>query len=115
MLGDRVRIGATGTFKEEAGTTICTYRPKLDGNGNYILAGDGTVLIEMVGGVTAGSSGTISGPAIKVNRTELKSYNGVPGLGVTDTVLVFPVMLDKYQQVGWFPNDDMKIMAGGPS
>lgn len=114
MLGDRVRIGATGTFKEEADSTICVYRPKLDGNGNYIIAGDGTVLIEMVGGVTAGSSGTINGSAIKVNRSELKSYNGIPGLGTTDSVLVFPVMLDKYQQVGWFPNDAMKIMSGSP-
>ena len=113
MLGDRVRIGAVGTFKEEAGSVICVYRPVTNGQGDFIQAGGNTVLVEMVGGVTAGSSGTINGAAIRVHKTQLKTHEGVPGLG-NDTILMFPVFLDTYQQVGWFPNDDMKIMAGGP-
>ena len=38
MLGDRVRIGAVGTFKEEAGSVICVYRPVTNGQGDFIQA-----------------------------------------------------------------------------
>lgn len=114
MLGDRVRIGATGTFKEEADTMVLVYRPRTNPDGTFIEAGDKTYLVESVGGVTAGSSGTIQGHPISVHRTQLKNFSGVPGLGSVDNVLMFPVFLDKYQQIGWFQNDDIKIMAGGP-
>lgn len=113
MIGDRVRIGATGTFKEADDTMVFVYRPKVDAAGNFIEAGDGTYMFESVGGVKAGTSGAIQGQPVKVHRTQLKTYSGMAGLGSTDNVLMFPVFLDHYQQVGWFQNDDVKIMAGG--
>lgn len=115
MLGDRVRIGATGTFKEQPETMVFVYKPVTKEDGTFMQVGDSTYLVESVGGVQAGSSGTIQGHPIKVNRSQLKNFSGVPGLGTVDSVLMFPVFLDKYQQIGWFPNDDVKIMAGGPA
>lgn len=115
MKGDRVRIGTVGAFKEAPGALVFVYEPRKDPNkpGHYLLAGDGTVLVESKGGVKAGESGTIQGLPVKVHRSQLKDYNGVPGLGADDSILVYPVFLDHYQQLGWFPVDNVKIMAGG--
>ena len=115
MKGDRVRIGPTGTFKEEKGAMVHVYEPQKDPNraGYYLQAGDGTVIVESLGGVYAGTTGTIDGEPIRVHRAQLKTYEGVPGLGANDSVLLYPINLDLYQRVGWFSVDDIKIMAGG--
>lgn len=117
MRGDRVRIGATGTFKEEKGALVYVYEPKKDPSkpGYYLEAGDGSVMVESLGGVVAGTTGTIDGQPIKVHRTQLKTGDAVAGLGGADFVMVFPVSLDVYQKVGWFSSDDVKIMSGGPA
>ena len=117
MKGDRVRIGATGTFREERGALVYVYEPQKDPNkpGYYLQAGDGSVIVESMGGVVAGTTGVIDGQPVKVHRSQLKSYQGVPGLGTNDFVLVYPINLDLYQRVGWFPVDDIKIMSGGPA
>ena len=115
MKGDRVRIGTVGVFKEVGGARVFVYSPRRDPDrpGHYLQAGDGTVIIESQGGVKAGESGTIDGQPIKVSRSQLKDYNGLAGLGSDDSVLVYPIFLDHYQQLGWFPVDNVKIMAGG--
>jgi hypothetical protein len=114
MLGDRVKIGTSGAFQESAQDMFHVYMPRRESiGGPFIQAADGTVLVESVGGVKVGTTGTIAGEAIRVHRANLKNQSGVPGLGMQDFVLVYPIALDQYQQVGWFPADDIRIMSGG--
>lgn len=116
MRGDRVKIGKAGAFHESGGGNLTfVYRPRMDPDkpGHFLVAGDGSVIIESAGGVTVGCMGAIVGDPIKVHRTQLKDYNGVAGLGTNDFTLLFPVFLEKYQKEGWFPSDEVKVVEGG--
>ncbi len=114
MLGDRVKIGTSGAFQESAQDMFHVYLPRRESiGGAFLQAADGTVMVESVGGVKTGTTGTICGEAIRVHRATLKNAHGVPGLGASDFVLMYPIQLDQYQQVGWFPADDLRIVSGG--
>ena len=113
--GDRVRIGASGAFTEQEQEFTFVYKPRMDPDNpqNLLLAGDQTVLVESQGGVKTGSTGTIHGEPLVTHVSELKENNGVPSVGTNDTILIFPIFLDHYQQVGWFPVYSFKLVSGG--
>lgn len=115
MKGDRVTV--TNSMANMATDDILhVYKPRVDGNGQYIFAFDGSVVIDSAGGVKTGTTGTIQGEALKVHKTQLLHLAGQEGASVTgnsDFILVFPVYLDQYQQIGWFPAEHLKITAGG--
>jgi hypothetical protein len=117
MRGDRVRITSrTGTMVEAENTSemVFVYAPKIDPvTKQFMKANDGSVIVESLGGVNVGSTGTIQGNPIMVHKTQLKDFEGVVGLGNNDVVPLYPVFLDKYQRDGWFPGHHVKIMAGG--
>jgi hypothetical protein len=106
--GDRVRI-TTGSLQEND-TLVFVYGVKLDQSGSPIRAFDGTVQVESLGGVKCGTTGVILGPTEKVHRSQLKDHDTPPGLGTRDYVEMIPVLLDYYQQVGWFPTNNTRIV-----
>lgn len=107
-VGDRVVIGDGYIWKESEGQKVMAYMPKLDSDGNWIVVDGKSVLVEPVGGVLCGSIGTIDGDVIRVNRNSLpgmsRGYNG------NDFVEMVPVNLDKYQRVGFFLVDNIRIL-----
>jgi len=117
-VGDRVVIGTGYVWEERTGDkreVVMTYAPLLKEGGGHQVTPDGSAVIEAQGGVVAGSTGTIHGPAINVHRSYLHNMADMPaGFGGADLVQVIPVMLDKYQRVGWFPVDNIRIFGGSP-
>ena len=115
--GDRVRIDATtGIFAENGGQELVyVYEPRFDSKTNTYLINpsDGTCLIECKGGINKGSMGFIDGDTIKISKMSLKDYAGTPGLHGTDTTVLIPIFLERYQKLGWFPADNVRIVAGG--
>lgn len=109
MIGDRVKIVS------QEYDTIPVYMPRKEVvGGEFMRNHDGTVIVQMAGGVKAGAIGTIQDVGITVNRASLRTGdNRLPGLGGTDNVILYPVLFDDYQQVGWVPSDNIKIGFGG--
>ena len=114
MKGDRVTVGVGPVFSDgKGGNVACTYQPRVDNQGRPLLNGDGTAVVDLAGGVAAGSRGVIHGAPLKVNKSTLKEYTSAnPGLAVNEVVLLYPIMLDAYQKVGWFVSDNIRILAG---
>jgi hypothetical protein len=113
MKGDRVKI-TTGTMYEDAADALVyVYGVQLDNKGVPVYANDGTVQIQSLGGVKNSSTGTIIGFPEKAHRTQLKDQSSPPGLGGNDYVEMIPVMLDTYQQLGWFPTNNVRVVQGG--
>ena len=112
--GDRVRINQTSEIVSESGDKLVfVYQPRFDGK-NMISNPDGTHVIECKGGITAGSFGFINGEPIKISKASLKEFSSaVPGFHGVDTTILIPIFLEKYQTQGWFPADNVKIVAGG--
>jgi len=113
MIGDRVRINFGSMVDNSTLDNIPVYSPRLGADGDFIVANDGTVTVDTAGGVKPDTVGTIHGHPIKVYRTALVGQAKIAGLGANDNVLLFPVMLEQYQQVGWFPSDHVRILEGG--
>jgi hypothetical protein len=113
MRGDRVKI-TTGTLYEDSpDALVFVYGLQVDPAGVPVRANDGSVQANSLGGVKNNSTGVIVGPSEKVHRTQLKDSDGVPGLGANDFVELLPVMLDTYQQLGWFPTKNVRVLSGG--
>lgn len=115
MIGDRVIIGGSGIL---AGSDmVVVYGPRRDAAGEMIWDKTGTIAsVERLGGVKAKSTGTIAGPPIRVQRTDLiDSGDRTPGLGGYDLIDLYPIHLDEYQKVGWFPADNMRVALGDPT
>lgn len=117
--GDRVVIGTGYVWeaKNQEGVTehVMVYKPVLKESGDYQVTPDGSVMVERQGGVKAGSTGTIKGEPIKVHKSYLHDSNPSAGnLGGDEKVTLVPVFLDYYQQLGWFPVDNVRIFGGSP-
>jgi hypothetical protein len=113
MKGDRVQIASSYMFGS-ADEILHVYSPVLNADGTPQVTFDGMVAVKSVGGVKAGSTGTIQGDPIKVNRLQLHHLNGTgTSISGNEYVNLLPVFLDAYQQVGWFPVDHIKVISGG--
>lgn len=114
MKGDRVRItNSTHVHEDKSNSLVYVYGVKLDGEGRPIHNHDGTVLAESLGGVKNNCTGVVVGHPEKVHRTQLKEQEQAVGLGANDFVQIVPVMLDYYQQLGWFPIENVRVVQGG--
>ncbi len=113
MKGDRVTIISSWMF-ENKDEVLPVYAPVLNPDGSYKTSYDGSVELARLGGVKSGSSGVIQGDGIKVHKSQLLHLQEqVNALGGTnDFLTVIPVFLDTYQQVGWFPTDHIRVVAG---
>lgn len=118
-INDRIVVGDGYKWEPETGDDgrpICVivYSPLVDQNGQPQTTPDGCTIVKNAGGVAIGSVGTIAGSQIDVHKNYLhnaKDYE--TSLGGNDKVQLVPVMLDTYQQVGWFPIDNIRIYSGG--
>lgn len=109
--GDRVTVGDGYNWKED-GTSVMVYMPKLDEHGRNIITPDGGTVVAAVGGVKVGSTGVIDGPVINVHRSYLhNSTDYTPSYGGKDFVQMIPVFLEKYQRIGYFPVDNVRIFG----
>ena len=108
-LGDRVVIGDKYFWKESDNQKVMAYMPKLDEQRQWIITSEKSVLVESVGGVLCGSVGVVDGNIIKVNRTEIKGAD--KGYGNNDYIELIPVNLERYQRVGYFPVDNVRILS----
>lgn len=109
-LGDRVRIDHGTILYKTVGDNIVVYGPVLGPDNLPVLDKNHCAKLKVMGGVKSGTTGTIAGPSLRVFRSELaeaKQDHGLVNVG-NDFVDMFPVMLDHYQQVGWFPLDHVK-------
>jgi len=109
--GDRVVVGNGYSWKED-GSSVMTYMLKLDHQNQMILNPDGSVVVAPAGGVKVGSLGIIEGPVINVHRSYLHNANDyAPSYGGKDFVQMVPVMLERYQRVGYFPVDNIRFFG----
>lgn len=116
-IGDRVVVGTGYVWesKNQKGETehVMVYAPIEKPDGSFMTTPDGSVVVERRGGVIAGSSGVVKGNVINVHRSYLFNHNDYVGnLGSNDQVQLVPVFLDHYQQLGWFPVDNIRIFGG---
>jgi len=113
MRGDRVKI-TTGTLQDgDPNALVFVYGIKMDQNGTPLRSFDGAIQVESLGGVKNNSTGVVMGGPEKVHRSQLRDHSMPAGLGTNDFVMMVPVMLDYYQQLGWFPTENVRVMAGG--
>lgn len=112
MKGDRVKIGQQGFFNNPE-SVVPVYMPRLDGNGQFITDNRKNVSVEMQGGVKAGTTGVIHGDPVRVLRSQLYGSEAPVGTVGDDSTLLYPIALDTYQRVGWFPAEHMMIVSGG--
>lgn len=112
MKGDRVQIVSSMMHINE-GEVLHVYSPVTNSDGTLHTTFDGFNVVKSIGGVKAGSTGVIQGGGIKVHRLQMMHLQNQPtAMSGNETVTVFPVFLDTYQQVGWFPSDHLKIVGG---
>ena len=70
-----------------------------------------SVVVQSVGGVLAGYIGEVQGSIIKVQRGYFSNLQ--KGFGAaTDFVELVPVYLEKYQRLGYFLVDNVRIIGG---
>lgn len=115
MKGDRIVVGNSLELSD-SNAIMAVYRPRSNENGEPLVAHDGSILLEQIGGVKVGTTGFIDGPAIRAHRTQLLHLRaeGATSLGgANDFVNVFPIFLEQYQQIGWLPVDHIRIVSGG--
>ena len=113
MKGDRIKITKGTIYEDRPEALVFVYGVHLDPQGRPVISHDGTVTIQSLGGVNNGTTGVIVGFPEKVHRSQLKDTEVAIGLGQNDFVQVIPVMLDTYQQMGWFPIDNIRVIQGG--
>lgn len=113
MRGDRVKITTGTMYEDRPEALVFVYNVSLDPAGAPVRAHDGSVQIQSLGGVKNGSTGVVMGPPERAHRSQLRDHTTPPSLGTNDFVEMIPVMLDYYQQLGWFPSNNVRIMAGG--
>ena len=115
MKGDRVQI-TSAMLHTQADEVLPVYGPTKLQNGQLKESYDGSIEFQRLGGVKAGATGTIQGTPLKIHKTQLMYLQNVPATaalgGTNDYVNMFPVFLDHYQQVGWFPVDHIRIVSG---
>jgi hypothetical protein len=108
-VGDNVIIGA-GSVRSNYSGNVPVYDLKRQENGDIYFAPNGIAYADVKGGVTGGCTGKIHGNPVKVFTTTLAGEKTGSSFGALDTVLLYPVFLNKYQKVGWFPSDHMHIV-----
>lgn len=110
-IGDRVRVGAPGII--EGTDNVVVYGLASDQEGNALYDSHGYSIVKSLGGVKPGTTGTIQGHPIRVHKSGLIDKNRAAGfVGSVDVVDLYPVFLDHYQQLGFFPSDVMRIFSG---
>lgn len=110
-INDRVVVGDGYSWKDD-GQVIMTYLPSVDETGTVMTTPDGSVVITNAGGVKVGSTGVIRGTPINVHRSYLHNPENFPAsFGGKDFVQLIPVFLDRYQRVGFFPVDNLRIFS----
>lgn len=87
---------------------VLVYKLMTDAQGHMIYDTTGGALVERAGGVKAGSTGTITGPSVKVPRRCLIEYKDVPAAMGVDLVDLYPVQFDAYGGIGFLPGDAIK-------
>lgn len=115
MKGDRI-IAQSSLMLNTQDEVLPVYKPKLNPDGSFVTAFDGSVVLERAGGVKSGSTGTVQGDPIRVHRTQLYhlQLNSATALGGNnDFMPVYPIFLDIYQQIGWLPVDHIRVVSGG--
>ncbi len=115
MKGDRVVI-QSALMLNTADEVLPVYGPAKLPTGQLKESYDGSYEFQRLGGVKSGSTGTIQGNPLKIHRTQLMHLQNAPATaalgGTNDYVNMFPVFLDHYQQMGWFPVDHIRVVSG---
>lgn len=96
------------SYKED--DMVIIYKPMLSENKEMVLDTTGGAIVQRVGGVKAGSKGTVMGPSIKVPRRCLIEYKDVPAAMGVDLVDLYPVQFDNYSGIGFLPGDAIKVI-----
>jgi len=112
--GDRVRITNGTLYEDRPEALVFVYGVSLGNDGRPILANDGTVSVQSLGGIKNNTTGVICGFPEKVHRSQLKtiSAEGV-SFNQNEFVQIVPVELDTYQKMAWLPIDNIRVVAGG--
>lgn len=106
MIGDKVKIGMGSV--EISPENVPVYDINSDPNNKIIFDQSGAASPRVVGGVKGGTSGEIVGHPVKVMKAALVGGNVGAAMGM-EYIQMFPVKLDYYQKVGWFPQDHVHI------
>jgi hypothetical protein len=106
--GDVVKI-----HQNEKGNNVAVFEPLLDPGrpGYYLTDAKNNVLVRAIGGVKPGSFGKIDGDGVKVAVASVGVRSAI-GLG-DDSTMLYPVLFEEYQKVGWITSDSFRIIEGG--
>ena len=107
-IGDKVRVGMGSV--EISPENIPVYDLHSDQGGKVIFDQSNAATPRVMGGVKGNSSGEIIGPPVKVMKASLVGGNVGAALGM-EYVQMYPVRLDYYQKVGWFPQDHVHVVG----
>ncbi len=115
-IRDRVIIGDGYRWEQDQSLgkeiSVMTYSPIIGQDGQTQKTPDGSTIVESVGGVKIGSTGTIVDNTIDVHKSYLhNAQEYAASIGGTDRIQLIPVMLDQYQRIGWFPIDNIRIIG----
>ena len=113
--GDRVVVGDGYHWKESDGEKTMAYMPQLNESGGQVQTPDGGTIVANAGGVVCGSTGVIQGDVINVHRSYIHDTTNRSAAMGNDFAQLVPVFMDKYQRVGYFPVDNIRIFSGGQS
>lgn len=118
MKGDRVMIvhqhgiNSLGITDQ---SNVIVYLPKTDENGNIVFDSNGIASVEKAGGVRIRTTGHITGGPIRVRRSDVAmSFESSENLFSNyshDYISLYPVFLDQYQRVGWFPSHNLQVIG----
>lgn len=111
-IGNRIMAKPVGSGTVFSSATkddmVLVYKLIIDVKGNMVYDTTGGALVERIGGVKAGSNGTITGPSIKVPRRCLIEYKDVPASMGVDLIDIYPVQFDNYAGIGFLCGDSLK-------
>ena len=108
MIGDRVKIGMGSV--EISAENVPVYDLLSDAGGKVIFDAAGAATPKVIGGVKGGSTGEIVGQAVRVMKASLVGGRDGAAMGM-EYIQIYPVRLDYYQKVGWFPQDFVHIQG----
>lgn len=111
-MNDRVTVKPVGSgmIFNSSNTTdmVLIYEPVLDEHKNYVFDSAKSVIVKRIGGVKAGSTGTIVGPSLSVSRKSFVIEYGPEVNSSTDLIQLFPIQFDQYAGIGFVPADAVR-------
>ena len=109
MINDKVVVGMGGIQISKENVPV--YLPVFDQQGRIQFDASGAAFVKVAGGVAGGTVGRISGEPLKIAKSALVGSSTQGASFGVEYILLYPVDLEKYKTVGWFPMDHLHVIG----